>query len=84
MEALRTQLESLQWEVNRLYVENQELREADEQATRLVDLETELEQSKNEAAMLQETKRAPIHSISAYYQDGQRSGIRFNGEAGTA
>ena len=57
MEALRTQLESLQWEVNRLYVENRELREADEQATRLVDLETELEQSKNEAAMLQERPR---------------------------
>ena len=57
MEALRTQLDSLQWEVNRLDVENQELREADEQATRLVDLETELEQSKNEAAMLQERLR---------------------------
>ena len=32
--------------------------EADEQMTRLVDLETELEQSKNEAATLQERLRA--------------------------
>ena len=52
MEALRDQLESLQWEVNRLDVENRWLREADEQATKLVDLQTELEQSKNEAVTL--------------------------------
>ena len=58
MKALWTQLDSLRWEVNRLDVENRELREADEQAMRLVDLETELEQSKNKAAMLQERLRA--------------------------
>ena len=58
MEALRTKLDSPQWEVNRLDVENQELWEADEQARILMDLETELEQSKNEAAMLQERLRA--------------------------
>ena len=52
MEALRNKLESLQWEVNRLDTENWWLREADEQATRLVDLQIELEQSKNEAVML--------------------------------
>ena len=66
MEALRTQLESLQWEVNRLYVKNRELREADEQATRLVDLETELEQSKNEAAMLQERLRERKSTLLAH------------------
>ena len=58
MEALRNKLESLQWEVNRLDTENWWLREADEQATRLVDLQIELEQSKNEAVMLQERLRA--------------------------
>ena len=58
MEALRNQLESLQWEVNRLDVENRWLLEADEQATKLVDLQTELEQSKNEAVTLQERLRA--------------------------
>ena len=58
MDALRTQLDSLQWEVNRLDAENRRLREADEQATRLVNLQTVLEQSKNEAATLQERLRA--------------------------
>ena len=52
MDALQTQLDRLQWEVNRLDAENRQMREADEQATRLVDLQTVLDQSKNEAATL--------------------------------
>ena len=47
-------------------MENRELREADEQATRLVDLETELEQSKNEAAMLQERLRERESTLLAH------------------
>ena len=52
MEALRTQLDNLEWEVNRLDVENRWLREAVTEACKLVDLQTELEQSKAEVATL--------------------------------
>ena len=58
MEALRTQLDNLQWEVNRLDVENRRLREADTEACKLMDLQTELEQSMAEVATLTERVRA--------------------------
>ena len=58
MEALQTQIDNLQWEVNRLDVENRHLREADTEASKLVDLQTELEQSKAEVATLTEVVRA--------------------------
>ena len=43
MEALRTKMDSLQWEVNRLDAENKRLREQ-------ADLEMELEQSRKDVA----------------------------------
>lgn len=52
MEALQTKIDSLQWEVNRLDAENQKLRAQDEEASRRVDLETELEQGKADVAEL--------------------------------
>ena len=52
MEALRTQLDNLQWEVNRLGAENRRLRDEDQEASSCVDLEAELQQSKAEAAQL--------------------------------
>ena len=58
MEALRTQPDNLQWEFNRLDVENRRLREADTEVCKLVDLQTELEQSKVEVATLTERVRA--------------------------
>ena len=58
MEALRTQIDSLQWEINRLDAENRKLREANEGAVALVDLETELEESKREVESLKESLRA--------------------------
>ena len=52
MEALRTKLDGLQWEVNRLDVENRRLRDANEDASRLVDLEAELGQAKQDVDAL--------------------------------
>ena len=52
MEALRTQLDNMQWEVNRLDAENKKLRDADESASRCVDLELELGQVREDAATL--------------------------------
>ena len=43
MEALRTKIDSLQWEVNRLDAENQKLRAQDQEACERVDLQAELE-----------------------------------------
>ncbi len=51
-EALRTKVDSLQWEVNRLDVENRRLRAADEEATLRVDLESELEQTRQDVTTL--------------------------------
>ena len=52
MEGLRTKLDGLQWEVNRLEVENRRLREGDAEASVRVDLEGELERSKAELAQM--------------------------------
>ena len=46
MEALRTQVDSLNWEVQRLDVENRKLRERDPAAEERVDREAELESAK--------------------------------------
>ena len=57
MEALRTQLDGLQWEVNRLDAENRKLRGEDAEAGARIDLEAELEQSREEVARLAECVR---------------------------
>ena len=54
MEALRTQLDNLRWEVNRLDVENRRLRAEDQEASKCVDLEAELEQARGDVAGLTE------------------------------
>ena len=53
-EALRTQLDELKWEANRLEAENRRLREENPEQSRVVTLEAELEQSKDEAAQLRD------------------------------
>lgn len=58
MEALRTQVDNLQWDVNRLDAENRWLREENPDATRAVDLEAELEQLKADVARLTKRVRA--------------------------
>ena len=58
MEALWVQLDNLKWEVNRLDVESRQLREADTEASKLVELQADLEQSKAEVAALTERVRA--------------------------
>jgi len=50
MEALRVQVDNLQWEVNRLDAENQMLRAQDVKASKQVDLELEIEQLKQNAS----------------------------------
>ena len=50
VEALRTRLDALQWENNRLEAENRRLREEHPEESRVLTLEAELEQSKNEVA----------------------------------
>ena len=52
MEALRTQNDNLQWEVNRLHVENQKLRSEDPDRSARVDLETELNEARRDVAAL--------------------------------
>ena len=54
IEALRTQLNNIQWELNSLDAENCRLCEANDRAVVLVDLQAELEQSKHEVVTLTE------------------------------
>ena len=48
METLLTRLDTLQWEANRLEVENRRLREEHPEESRVLTLEAELERSKND------------------------------------
>ena len=48
MEALRMQLDNLQWEVNRLEAENRILRDQDTEASKRVDLTLQVEQAARE------------------------------------
>ena len=48
-EALRTKVDNLQWEVNRLDVENQRLRSQNPESTSRVELEDELQRAKDAA-----------------------------------
>ena len=50
MEALRTQMDNLQWTVNRLETENRMLRAADWEACERVDLELEMKQLRQDAS----------------------------------
>ena len=58
MEVLRTKVDKLQWEVNRLDVENRRLRDGDVEASSRLDLEAEFEESKAESARMAERVRA--------------------------
>ena len=58
MEALRTHNDNLQWEVHRLDAENRKLRSENPEASNRLDLETELEQTKLDAAGLTEQVQA--------------------------
>ena len=53
-EALRTRVDDLQWKVNRLETENRRLQEENRGQSRVLALEAELEQSKNETAELKD------------------------------
>ena len=61
VEVLRTRLDTLQWETNRLEAENRRLREEHPEESRVLTLEAELEQSKNEVARL-------VDRVSEYEQ----------------
>ena len=51
-EALKTQIDSLQWEVNRLDDENQKLREFNPERSQFVELESELSLAKEDITNL--------------------------------
>ena len=52
MEALRTQNDNLQWEVNRLGAENQKLRSENPERSARVDFEAELDEARRDVATL--------------------------------
>ena len=60
MEALRTKIDSLQWEVNRLDAENQKLRAQDQEACEKVDLQAELERAQGDVAGLEEQLKQQV------------------------
>ena len=54
MEALRTRIDSLQWELNKLDVENKRLRDGDPETAARLDAEEELQRTKEDARKLEE------------------------------
>ena len=57
MDALRTKMDNLQWEINRLDAENRRLRSENPDASDRVDRETELEQARTDVAASNERAR---------------------------
>ena len=51
-EALKTQIDNLQWEINRLDSENQKLRDVNPERSRFVDVESELSLAKEDITNL--------------------------------
>ena len=51
-EALKTQIDSLQWEINRLDAENRKLRESNLERSQFIDLESELVLAKEDVTNL--------------------------------
>ena len=51
-EALKTQIDSLQWEINRLDAENRKLRESNLERSQFIDLESELALAKEDVTNL--------------------------------
>lgn len=64
MEALRTKIDGLQWEVSRLDSENRKLRDANVEASERVDLEAELDQLKQDYAGLKTELAASKKGLS--------------------
>ena len=54
LETLRTKLDSLVWENSQLEIENRRLRESNQDQAAMVDLEAELERSKEDTVHLTE------------------------------
>ena len=54
VEALRTRLNKLQWDVNQLETENRRLREENPEASRILTLEAALKRSEDETARLRD------------------------------
>ena len=87
MEALRTRVDQLQWDLNRLKAENRRLREENPDAERIMALEAELEGSKGEVARLtervgvceqqmQEAEDARTAAAATEMQDGDDSELK--------
>ena len=83
MEALRTKMDSLQWEVNRLDAENKRLRADNSEAGERADLEMELEQSRKDVADLTSRFEACKEELAARQRENQdgSSGREGQGEA---
>ena len=68
LEALRTKLDSLAWENSQLEIENKRLRESNPNQAALVDLEAELERSKEDTVHLTEQLGSLEKQLSAALQ----------------
>ena len=71
MEALRTKMDSLLWEVNRLDAENKRLRADNSEAGERADLEMELEQSRKDVADLTSRFEACKEELAARQRENQ-------------
>ena len=63
MEALRTKVDGLQWEVNQLDAENQKLRDEKPELGNRLDLAAELERAKGDVAELMKQREGDEHKI---------------------
>lgn len=75
MDALRTKIDGLQWEVSRLDAENRKLRDGDVEASKRVDLEAELDQLKRDYAELTtelETCKQRLHENTGALASAER------------
>ena len=82
---LRTRVDSLQWEVNRLDSENQRLRSQNPESASRVELEDELQRVKEDAANVQQLLDTAREEMEPQMQTrGTRNGEGRAGERGSA
>ena len=86
MEALRTKVDSLQWEVNRLEVENRRLRASDGEASERLDLESKVQQMTGELEAcrerLEESDRRALRAEERVSDVEQQLSARAQAEVG--
>ncbi len=80
MEALRLKVDNLQFEMNRLDVENQKLRGRNPEGSKAADLEAELEHARGDVARLTERRKDMEQAVTDATEEAQQKAQKLEEE----